>query len=108
MENPFEIIVEKLTAIEKRLEAVESNFDYNIETSRVAEIMTLKQLSDYSSISKSFIYKLTSPRKIPHSKRGKRLYFSKSEIDEWLLKEKIRTIDDLQREATNYLVRKIK
>ena len=106
MENPFEIIIEKLIAIERRLISVESKIDYKPKTTGITEIMTLKQLSDYSSLSKSLIYKLTSSREIPHSKRGKRLYFSKLEIDEWLLKQKIKTIDEIQNEVDNYLVRR--
>lgn len=106
MENPFEIIIKKLIAIERRLISVESKIDYKPKTTDITEIMTLKQLSDYASLSKSLIYKLTSSREIPHSKRGKRLYFSKLEIDEWLLKQKIKTIDEIQNEVDNYLVRR--
>ncbi|GGK53315.1 MULTISPECIES: helix-turn-helix domain-containing protein [Flavobacteriaceae] len=68
--------------------------------------MTLQQLADYASMSKSLIYKLTSSREIPHLKRGKRLYFSKMEIDEWLLKQKIKTVDEIQNDVDNYLAKK--
>jgi excisionase family DNA binding protein len=106
MENPFEIIIEKLIAIERRLINVESKIIHQPESLGVAEIMTLRQLADYSSMSKSLIYKLTSSREIPHSKRGKRLYFSKMEIDEWLLKQKIKTVDEIQNDVDNYLSKK--
>jgi len=106
MENPFEIIVEKLSGIERRLEVIESKLNYNNETSDVSKIMTLEQLTNYASLSKSLIYKLTSSREIPHSKRGKRLYFNKSEIDEWLLKGKIKTIDEIQTEVDDFLTKR--
>jgi len=43
--------------------------------------MNAKQLSIYLGLSISHIYKLTSTNNIPHSKRGKKLYFDKETIN---------------------------
>lgn len=37
-----------------------------------------------TGLSKARIYALVSQRRIPHSKRGGRLYFSESSLDEWI------------------------
>ncbi|MDV7188460.1 helix-turn-helix domain-containing protein [Lutibacter sp. TH_r2] len=109
MENPFEIIVEKLNAIENRITSIENKLLTSNDTSKtVFEIMSLNQLCKYYDFHKSFIYKLTSNREIPHYKKGKRLVFKKDEINTWLLENKIKTMDDLQREATLYSIRKKK
>lgn len=45
--------------------------------------------------SRSTIYKKVSLGIIPHSKEGKKLYFSLKEIDEWLMSNKVKTIAQL-------------
>ncbi|MDV7187620.1 helix-turn-helix domain-containing protein [Lutibacter sp. TH_r2] len=107
MENPFEIIVEKLNAIENRLASIENKLLTSNNTTRNAiEIMSLKQLCEYYDFTKSHIYKLTSNREIPFYKNGKRLYFKKDEIDQWILENRVKTVKDIEQEANNYLMRK--
>jgi excisionase family DNA binding protein len=53
--------------------------------------------------SRSTLYKKISAGKIPHSKRGKKLYFDLDEIDRWLLSNKKKTIVEHQQEMDNYL-----
>jgi excisionase family DNA binding protein len=99
MENPFELILERLDRIEKAITKL------NIGTP-IAEVnypMDIKELSAYLKNSKSTIYTMTCLNKIPHYKSGKRLYFKKSEIDEWIFSNKIKTIDDIEREAMEYI-----
>ena len=54
----------------------------------------------YVGISKSWAYKLTSQRAVPHySPNGKTIYFNKSEIDKWLLQNPIKTTSQLKLEV---------
>jgi hypothetical protein len=46
---------------------------------------------------------MTSSNDIPHYKSGKRLYFKKSEIDEWVFSNRIKTNDDIEKEAMEYI-----
>lgn len=46
---------------------------------------------NYLKLSKPTIYKLTMERQIPHYKLGKRLYFRKEGLDEWINKGKVKT-----------------
>lgn len=49
-------------------------------------IFNVEDLSNYTGLTRAYIYKLTSARIIPHYKPlNKTLFFKKSEIDEWLL-----------------------
>ena len=105
MENPFEIINDRLERIENLLENIYSNIgrkEANIITSK---IMDIEQLTNYLGVSKSHIYKLTSSHTIPHSKRGKRLYFDKEIINAWVLENKIWTQDDIEKQASDYLIK---
>jgi len=53
------------------------------------------------------IYGWTSNNQIPYHKIGKRIFFVKSELDEWL-KEQHQSQEDLQREAEEFVNKKRK
>lgn len=99
MENPFELILEKLDKIEKAI----AKLNTSVPIVGVNHPMDIKELSAYLKISKSAIYKMTSSNDIPHYKSGKRLYFKKSEIDEWVFSNRIKTNDDIEKEAMEYI-----
>jgi excisionase family DNA binding protein len=70
------------------------------------EILTLEEITWYLGLSKSSVYKLTSKREIPfYSPGGKKLYFKKSEIDNWVYESKITPIKEVENEVENYLSR---
>ena len=94
MENPFEVIMKKLNQIENLIKS-QGNTTLN-------SVMSVEQLANLIDLSKSHIYKKTSAREIPHYKRGKKLYFSKQEIDKWILKNRIETTDEIDQLATDY------
>ena len=48
------------------------------------------------------IYDLVHKRLIPHSKQGKDLYFSRSELTEWIKQGKRKTHSELALEAENF------
>ncbi|MDT0690051.1 helix-turn-helix domain-containing protein [Salegentibacter sp. F188] len=51
------------------------------------EVLTLEEACDYTGISQSYMYKLTSAGKIPHSKpSGKMIYFERVKLNSWLLR----------------------
>ena len=62
-----------------RLERIESLCRQNKET------MTIDDVAIYTGLSKSTLYKHTSLNTIPYySPSGKKIYFIKREIDDWL------------------------
>ena len=88
-----DIIIEKLTTIEKLLKG------------QTEKPLTFDEAAIYLDVSKSHLYKLTSANKIPHYKpQGKRLYFAKSELDTWLFRNPVKTTADIDQEANDYLV----
>ena len=56
------------------------------------------EVAEYLHLSTPSIYRLVNQREIPHEKKGKRLYFLKSSIDQWLSQGKRKTIDELKDE----------
>lgn len=58
-----------------------------------------------TGLAKSYIYKLTSTRQIPYYKpMGKQIYFDRAELEAWLKRNRVNTVDEVEQEATNYLV----
>jgi len=76
----------------------------NIQIGQIEDTpMSFKEAMDYLGYSRSHGYKLTSANQIPHSKRGKQLFFSKSELDNWLLSNKVKTTKQIDQEAAQIL-----
>ena len=48
---------------------------------------------------RSWIFQLVNMKQIPFHKRGHRLIFLKSELREWLLSNRVKTVDELKAEA---------
>ena len=59
---------------------------------------------DYLGITESHMYKLTSGGKIPHYKpTGKLIYFSRSELDDWLLHNRVFNEIDQDNEQNRHI-----
>jgi excisionase family DNA binding protein len=71
-----------MTESEKILATLE---ELKLTSSFSKNTLTLKEACAYTSISQSYMYKLTASCKIPyHNPFGKKLYFNKNELDRWL------------------------
>ncbi len=66
------------------------------------EVDGIELAIEITGLAKPTIYSLCSERKIPHSKKGKRLYFSRQELLEWLKQGKRKTQAEIAVEAENY------
>lgn len=64
---------------------------------------TLKELSEFTGFEVSYIYKLTSQRKIPYYKPfGKKNFFKVAEIQEMFNSSRVSTMDELESDAITY------
>ena len=91
-------ILEKLERIEKLLET---------QQAMQKQVLNFNDACIYLELSQSHLYKLTSTGSIPHYKpNGKKLYFKREELDTWLLRNRSNSIDEIEQEAANYLIKK--
>lgn len=75
-----------------------------INTSK--EVLTSDEAARYMGISKSYLYKLTMTKQIPHYKpMGKICYFNRQELEQWLQLNRIATDVELNQKAQSYCVR---
>jgi excisionase family DNA binding protein len=91
-------ILLKLERIEKLLET---------QQAMQKQVLNFNDTCIYLELSQSHLYKLTSTGSIPHYKpNGKKLYFKREELDTWLLRNRNNSIDEIEQEAANYLIKK--
>lgn len=72
-------------------------------------ILSFEEACTYTGFAESYMYKLTSTRKIPHSKpNGKKIFFDREQLDKWLLGNPIVTAEELNIKASTYITTKQK
>lgn len=86
----YNIILEKLDKIESLLKL------------QTDEPLTIERTSEFLGIKKSTIYQLVFERKIPFYKPNKRLFFSKNDLMQWALGNKIKSVQELEIEYQKY------
>lgn len=73
---------------------------------QVEEVLDIDGVAHLTKLAKSSIYQLTSMRMIPFYRKGKRLYFKRSEILAWLTARRAKTMDEIRAEAIEHTSRK--
>jgi excisionase family DNA binding protein len=69
-------------------------------------VLNFTEVCRYLQISPSHLYKLTSQKQIPHfCPQGKKLYFRRDEIDQWLLRNRQYSAEEIDSLATDYVIR---
>ncbi|WP_258138105.1 helix-turn-helix domain-containing protein [Mucilaginibacter phenanthrenivorans] len=85
-------LLEKVSKIENIL-SQENNIEQDIESP-----ISIQQASAFLNLSISTLYGKVCRREIPVSKQGKRLYFSRSELIEWIKAGRKRTTAEVRSE----------
>lgn len=61
------------------------------------EILNIREAADFVGLSVSRLYALTCHKKIPHYKlNGKGLRFKRSELEEWLTRDRVATNEEIE------------
>ena len=85
---------------------LDSNFQVMGESFWTKRILTFEEASEYSGISRSYLYKLTSAKKIPFYKpSGKLVFFLRTELENWLLQNRSKPESEIEAEAQAYLTK---
>jgi hypothetical protein len=70
--------------------------DHRIEEDEVGGVDLAMRIT---GLAKATIYSRVSTRMIPHRKRGKKLYFSRQELNDWIAAGRRKTQDDIANDA---------
>lgn len=94
MSEELESVMERLKAIERMTLLAAKN------------VLVLDDVALLTGYSKKYLRLLIARREIPHYRRGNRLYFSRDEIDEWMLEQRVPTNGEIEVQAVGYINRK--
>ena len=86
-------VFDKLTSIESLLVATQP------------KPLTLKEAAEFLDFSRSYLYRLTSHGRVPcYKPEGKRVYFDRAELVDWLKRNRNRTQEETEEKAASYIV----
>ena len=87
--NPFEDLGQKLNLIFEKLDQLN---EQTVESMNRKDVLTLKEVEDYTSLKESTILKHKRNGTLPHFKQAGRVYFQLADIITWLTKNQIDSI----------------
>lgn len=91
------LILEKLTEIANKLD------EQNLLQKTT---LNFNEACKYLDVSPSHLYKLTSTKQVPHfCPQGKKLYFKRQELDEWLQRNRQSATDEQVTDAADLVLR---
>ena len=92
------LILDKLTEIANKLD------EQNLLQKTV---LNFNEACIFLDVSHSHLYKLTSTKSVPHfCPQGKKLYFNRQELDAWLQRNRQTTTEEIEKMATDYIIKK--
>lgn len=100
--NPFEDITERLSRIEHcLLDLKQVTRETNSQLQ--PDVLDISQTAELLKLSTATIYGLTHRHLLPFSKKGKKLYFLRSELLTWLNSGRRKTQAEIEQETDVYL-----
>lgn len=70
------------------------------------EVLTTHEAARYMGVSLSYLYKLTMKAEIPcYKPNGKHVYFNRKELEAWLQRNKVKTLEEIEQEANKYCMK---
>ncbi|NBL65076.1 helix-turn-helix domain-containing protein [Flavobacterium sp. NST-5] len=91
-------ISNKLDEILNKIESIEERIQNQKSTTIAEEPINVLEVSKLVNLSVSTIYSKVSRNEIPVNKVGKKLYFFRSELEQWIRSGRIKTTLEIRRE----------
>lgn len=98
MDNPFQELYERLDRIEGLLVIVKDNKAPESEDEE-ERLLNVREAARYLGDAVATLYGRTSKNEIPFYKRGKKVYFKKSELLAWIEEGRVKSQSEIMDEA---------
>lgn len=95
----FEQIPEAISQLFLRLDRLETLIKEKSNPPEPEQFLDVNEVGELLRLSAQTIYGLVHTRQIPHSKKGNRLYFKKSELQQWMQDGRRKTISEINEQA---------
>lgn len=92
--------IENLIQTNVRQILIEKGLETNLPAN---DILSIEQVCQYLKLAKQTIYGFTSKNEIPFFKKGKKLYFKKTELEQWLLEGRQKTHREIRADAIDFI-----
>ena len=100
MNNPFEVIEARLNGIEDLILDLKHQSKQTEAKQETDQLLTVEEASEFLHLTKATIYSKHSRGEIPGvCKQGKRLYFSKERLINWIKSGNQKTTAEIDNEA---------
>jgi excisionase family DNA binding protein len=107
MNNPFNAIDERLSSIENLLHTLTDRQPETPDANTPkGELLTIEQAAEFLHLSKATIYSKCSRNELPYMKRGKRLYFLREQLLEYVKAGRCETAQEMAENAHEFLTKK--
>lgn len=107
MNNPFDAITERLNSIENLLHTLtDRQPEAPDDITQKGELLTIEQAAEFLHLSKPTFYSKCSRNELPYMKRGKRLYFLREQLLDYVKAGRCETAQELAENAHEYLTDK--
>ena len=103
MNNPFEVIETRLSSIENLILDLKHNPLRVEPTEHLEQLLSIQQAAEFLSLSVPTLYSKVSKGELPVMKRSKRLYFSRTELMEYIKEGRKKSNAEIEAEAEAYL-----
>ena len=104
MNNPFEVIEARLSSIENLILDLKHSPLRVEPTEHPEQLLSIQQAAEFLSLSVPTLYSKVSKGELPVMKRGKRLYFSRTELMEYIKEGRKKSNAEIEQEAKAYLL----
>lgn len=104
----FEQLPHAVSLLHEKLSHIERLLTGQQPKEKAKAILNVTEAAAFLHLSVATLYTKVSGREIPFSKRGKRLYFHRSELEEWIAQGRKKTLEEIRQEASLYVPAKRK
>ena len=103
MNNPFEVIETRLSSIENLILGLKQPTKVE-PTEQPEQLLTVQEAAQFLNLTVPTIYSKVSKGELPVMKRSKRLYFSSTELMDYLKEGRKKSNSEIEKEAADYLL----
>jgi len=104
MNNPFEVIEARLSSIENLILDLKHQPTKVEPTDQPEQLLTIQEAAEFLSLTVPTMYSKVSKGELPVMKRSKRLYFSRTELLEYLKDGRKKSNAEIEQEAKAYFL----
>lgn len=90
----------RVAELSERLERIE-----RLLVISTKEAFNVEEAAMFLGLSDSRVRHLMWEKEIPYYKRGTKVYLKKKELEEWMLRDRIPTMEEIEQEAYSYDLR---